>query len=117
MIRHLVTRPCLPLFAALLFGASAQAQWTAPNPVASFDKQQDGIVFHMKIGALRLQVCAPAIIHVMYSPVSSFSANTNPAIIKIRWPESVWTLQDTDNDIALQTAALKVAVDRKTGAV
>jgi alpha-D-xyloside xylohydrolase len=117
MIRHLVTRPCLPLFAALLFGASAQAQWTAPNPVASFDKQQDGIVFHMKIGALRLQVCAPAIIHVMYSPVSSFSANTNPAIIKIRWPESVWTLQDTDNEIALQTAALKVAVDRKTGAV
>jgi len=117
MIRHLVTRPCLPLLAALLFGASAHAQWTAPNPVASFDKQQDGVVFHMKIGALRLQVCAPAIIHVMYSPVSSFSANTNPAIIKIRWPESVWTLQDTDNEIALQTAALKVAVDRKTGAV
>ena len=117
MIRHLVTRLCLPLFPALLFGASAHAQWTAPNPVASFNKQQDGVVFHMKVGNLRLQVCAPAIIHLMYSPVQSFPANTNPAITKTSWPESVWTLQDTDNEIALQTAALKVAVDRKTGAI
>jgi alpha-D-xyloside xylohydrolase len=117
MIRHLVTRPCLPLLAALLFGASAQAQWTAPNPVASFDKQQDGIVFHMKVGNLRLQVCAPAIVHLKYSPTSSFPANTNPAVIRTSWPESAWTLQNTDDVILLQTAALKVAVDRKTGAV
>ena len=117
MIRQLSVRLFLPLFAAVLFATSAQAQWTAPNPITGFQKQTDGIDFQMKTGTMRLQVCTPAIVHLVYSPTSSFPANTNPAVIKTSWAESPWTLLNSADEVALQTAILKVAVDRKTGAI
>ena len=117
MIRQLSTRVSLLLFVAALFAASAHAQWTAPNPVTSFEKQPDGVVFHLKSGTLRLQVDAPKIVHLVYSPTSSFPASTNPAVTKEDWSESAWTLQAGAEEIALRTTALKVAVDRKTGAI
>src|SRR5450631_4268793 len=117
MIRQIIARISPPLIAAFLFAAAAQAQWTPPNPVTGFEKQPDGIVLHMKSGTMRLQVCAPSIIHLLYSPTLTFPPNPNPAVIKTTWPESVWTLQNGDSVIALQTTALKVAVDRTTGAI
>src|SRR5664279_5990657 len=117
MIRQLSTRVSLLLFVAALFAASAHAQWTAPNPVTSFEKQPDGVVFHLKSGTLRLQVDAPKIVHLVYSPTSSFPASTNPAVTKEDWSESAWTLQAGAEEIALRTTALKVAVNRKTGAI
>ena len=117
MIRQIIARISPPLIAAFLFAAAAQAQWTPPNPVTDFEKQPDGIVLHMKSGTMRLQVCAPSIIHLLYSPTLTFPPNPNPAVIKTTWPESVWTLQNGDSEIALQTAALKVAIDRTTGAI
>ena len=78
MIRQLRARISLPFFVAVLFAASAHAQWTAPNPVAGFEKQPDGVVFHMKVGTMRLQVCTPAIIHLVYSPTSSFPTTPIP---------------------------------------
>src|ERR1017187_8385646 len=117
MIRQLSTRLFLPCFAATCLAISAQAQWTAPNPVTTFDRQPDGLVFHMKAGTIRLQVCTPAIVHLLYSPTSAFPANRNPAVITTSWPESAWTVHSTDDEIALQTAALRVSVDRKTGAI
>jgi alpha-D-xyloside xylohydrolase len=117
MIRRLSARLFLPSAVAVLFAVSAHAQWTAPNPVISFEKQPDGIVLRMKAGTIRLQVCTPAIVHLMYSPTSFFPANPNPAIIKTSWAKSAWTLRDSADEIALQTADLKVAVDRKTGAI
>jgi alpha-D-xyloside xylohydrolase len=117
MIRQLSVRLFLPLFAATCLAISAQAQWTAPNPVTTFDRQPDGVVFHMKAGTIRLQVCTSAIVHMLYSPTSSFPANRNPAVITTSWPESAWTVHSTDDEIALQTTALRVSVDRKTGAI
>ena len=117
MIRHRTARNSLLLILALFFAASAQAQWTAPNPVTSFDKQPDGVVFHMKTGTIRLQVYTPAIVHMVYSPTSSFAATTNPAVIKTDWPATPWSMQSNDDKVALQTTNLKVEVDRKTGAI
>jgi alpha-D-xyloside xylohydrolase len=117
MHRPLIARVPLLLFAVVLLTGSAQAQWTAPNPVTTFDRQPDGVVFHMKAGTIRLQVCTPAIVHLLYSPTSAFPANRNPAVITTSWPESAWTVHSTDDEIALQTAALRVSVDRKTGAI
>jgi alpha-D-xyloside xylohydrolase len=117
MIRHRIARNSPLSILALLFVASAQAQWTAPNPVTNFEKQPDGVVFHMGTGTIRLQVCTPAIIHLIYSPTASLSTTNNPAIIKTDWPETAWTLQTNDDKVALQTTALKVEVDRKTGAI
>src|SRR3974390_3427102 len=52
----------------LLHPVIACAQWTVPNPVADFQKQSDGALLHLKTGKLRLQVCSPAIIPLLYSP-------------------------------------------------
>jgi alpha-D-xyloside xylohydrolase len=117
MFRYLCARISYFTSLALLIAASAQAQWTAPNPVTSFDKQSDGAVLHMKVGTIRLQVCTPAIIHLTYSPTSNFPSTPNPAVIKTSWPESKWSVQDGDDAVSLQTSDLKVAVDRKTGAI
>ena len=117
MIRRLSGRIALAFFVAVLFATSSQAQWTAPNPVAGHEKQPDGVLFHMKVGTMRLQVCTPAIIHLVYSPTSSIPTTNNPAVIKTDWPESGWTLQTSEDELTLQTAALRVTVSRKTGAI
>ncbi len=67
---------------------SAQAQWTAPNPVSDFQKQPDGVLLHLKVGTLRLQVCSPAILHLQYSPTTSFPNQPNPVVIKTTWSSS-----------------------------
>jgi alpha-D-xyloside xylohydrolase len=117
MNRLHITLPSLALFIAALFPVSAEAQWTAPNRVANFKNQADGVVFHMKTGTLRLQICTPAIVHLVYSPTPSFPDHPNPAIIKTSWPPAAWSLQLIHDDITLVTAAIKVAVNRETGAI
>jgi alpha-D-xyloside xylohydrolase len=96
---------------------SAQAQWTAPNPVSDFQKQPDGVLLHLKVGTLRLQVCSPAILHLQYSPTTSFPNHPNPVVIKTSWPQTAWTLQEGADAITVTTALIKVSVDRKTGAI
>ena len=71
----------------------------------------------MKVGTLRLLVCSPAIIHLEYSPTTSFPNQPNPVVIKTNWPETPWTVQESADTITLATSSLKVVVDRKTGAI
>ena len=112
-----IARICSFLAVIVLVAASASAQWTAPNPVADFKNQPDGVLFHMKTGTLRLQVCTPAIVHVVYSPTSAFPDHPNPAIIKTNWPPPAWSQQLGHGEVAIVTAAIKVAVNRETGAI
>ena len=95
----------------------ALAQWTAPNPITRVQKQADGILLHLKTGTLRFQVCSPAIVHLTYSPSDQFPTTTNPAIIKSDWPQTQWEVQEAAGAVTLSTAALKIAVDRKTGSI
>jgi alpha-D-xyloside xylohydrolase len=110
-------RPALVLVALLVFATLAFAQWTAPNPVASFEKVSDGVLIHQKVGTLKLQVCSPAILHLIYSPTDVFPDQPNPVILKTSWPQSDWKVDDSADSVGLSTAAVKVAVDRKTGAI
>jgi alpha-D-xyloside xylohydrolase len=105
------------LLLALFLPASSIAQWTAPNPIFDFQKQPDGLIIHQKIGTLRFQVCSPAILRLTYSPTASFPEQPNPAIVRSNWPASEWSVQSSNDTVALVTAALKVMVDRKTGAI
>src|SRR5215472_11132267 len=109
-----------PLHAfALLLGlsllqVSSVAQWTAPNPILDFEKQPDGLVVHQKTGTLRFLVYSPVIVRLTYSPTASFKDQPNPAIIRTTWPAVEWSVQSSDDNVAIITAALKVVVDRKT---
>jgi alpha-D-xyloside xylohydrolase len=117
MTRHFPARIAFAVLFSSVFASSSLAQWTVPNPVSDFQKLPDGVVVHLKVGTLRLLVCSPAIIHLQYSPTASFPSQPNPVVIKTNWPQTAWTVQEDADTISLTTSSLKVAVDRKTGAI
>ncbi len=102
----------------LIFVPAATAQWSPRNPVVAVQQQQDGVIFTMKAGTLRLQVCSDSIVHVLYSPTSSFPASRpDPVIIKTTWPAIKFTMQSNDDEVTLTTAQLKIVVTRQDGAI
>src|SRR5450755_718160 len=67
------------------------------NPVTAVEPQNDGPIFTMKTGTLRLQVCSDSIIHVLYSPTSSFPpSRPDPVVIKTSWPASKIDMQTNE---------------------
>jgi len=100
---------CLRLFAF--------AQWAPMNPVVSFQKQLDGLLFAMKIGTLRVQVCSNTIIRIRYSATSSIPDEPDYVVIKNDWPATQWSSDATADSVILKTAALKVTIARKDGGI
>jgi alpha-D-xyloside xylohydrolase len=99
----------------ILFLASAQAQWNPLNPVVSSQQQPDGVLFTMKTGTLKVQVCSHSIIHVLYSPTSSFTSHPDPMIVKKDWPRIDWTFQSAADSVTLSTSSIRVVVTLKDG--
>src|ERR1700680_4000882 len=64
---YILVHFALPCVLVLWLASTAYAQWAPMNPVTAFQKQPDGVLFTMKAGTLKLQVCADSIIHVRYS--------------------------------------------------
>jgi alpha-D-xyloside xylohydrolase len=96
---------------------SARAQWNPLNPVVSVAQQTDGAVFTLKTGTLRIQVCADSIIHVVYSPTSSFPADPGYIVTKTSWPAAQWSMQSSDKSDTLTTARMKVTVVLANGTI
>jgi alpha-D-xyloside xylohydrolase len=113
-LRHL----CLTaLFVAALV-SPALAQWEPRNPVVAVQPQSDGAIFTMKTGKLRVQLCSDSIVHVLYSPTSSFPpSRPDPVLIKTTWPAIRFTAQTDDDSVTLSTSQLKIVVARKDGAI
>jgi alpha-D-xyloside xylohydrolase len=113
-LRHL----CLTaLFVAALV-SPALAQWEPRNPVVAVQPQSDGAIFTMKTGKLRVQLCSDSIVHVLYSPTSSFPpSRPDPVLIKTTWPAIRFTAQTDDDSVTLTTSQLKIVVARKDGAI
>ena len=115
--RHQFIRPSVLLCILTLLTAAAQAQWAPRNPVTAVQRQPDGVLFTMKAGTLKLQVCTDSIIRVRYSPTAAFSDRPDYVVIKTGWPATKWEMQSTDDDVTLTTARLAVTVTRKDGAI
>ena len=108
----------LPLVWMFASATPARAQWQPMNPVTAVQRQADGAIFSMKTGTLRLQVCSPSIIHVLYSPTSAFPpGKPDPVIVKSTWPAADFTLHPTDDEVTLTTSRLNIVVTRKDGAI
>jgi alpha-D-xyloside xylohydrolase len=108
--------PVLMLFLICL-SFSASAQWAPMNPVVSFQKQADGLLFSMKTGTLRVQVITDSIIRVRYSATSSIPDEPQYAVIKKEWPSTEWASDANDDTVTLKTAALKITIARKDGGI
>src|SRR6267143_8873 len=94
------------LAACLTFLVPAHAQWMPRNPVTAVQKLADSVVFTQKSGFLRVQVCTDSIIHVLYSPTSSFQQHPNYVVIKTAWTTPSWTMEETTDDFTIATARL-----------
>ncbi len=115
--RRMVFQSLFLAFMAAVLAAGAHAQWAPQNPVASVQQQDDGALFTMKAGTLKLQVCTDSIIRVRYSATSTFSTLPDPVVTKRDWPKTQWTMQSTPEDVTLTTSRLVVTVTRKDGAI
>ncbi|MBZ5545627.1 MAG: DUF5110 domain-containing protein [Acidobacteriia bacterium] len=108
----------LPLFILLLVPATvARAQWNPLNPVVGVHQQDDGVLFTLQSGVLRVQVLASAIIRVRYSPTSSFPDRPDYVVTKSSWAAPRWEMRSADKEITLATPRLQVAVTRQDGAI
>lgn len=101
----------------LLCAAAAWGQWTPPNPVQAVARRPDGVEIALSTGALRIAVCSPTLVHVLYSPTGAFPARQNYVLVRSQWPATPWTLRTSDKEISLSTAALSVTVARATAAI
>ncbi|MGO9616244.1 MAG: hypothetical protein ACLP6W_07550, partial [Bryobacteraceae bacterium] len=122
-VPRLVTCPCrsrgaawfLTLAAVLLFARTAGAQWIPQNPVTSFEKQADGVVFTMQTGALRVLVSTDSVFHITYAPTATFPNRPDYVIVKTSWPAVPFTVAETPRTVLISTARMRVAVNRRDG--
>jgi alpha-D-xyloside xylohydrolase len=101
----------------LLAGGNLNAQWIPSNPVTKFDRQPDGIVFTLRTGELRVQVCTDSIIHITYSPVASFPKAPEYLVVKSAWPTVNFTVQDSQQAVTISTARVSVAINRRDSTI
>src|SRR5579871_4905454 len=102
-------------FAVLLLTSFGTAQWTPRNPVQHFERRPDGVVLALQSGTLRIQVCTPSVIHVLYSQTSTFPAQREFVVIKSDWPSTDWSLDSNQDEITISTKALRLVVARVDG--
>jgi alpha-D-xyloside xylohydrolase len=106
------------IFCVFLCACAASAQWTRLDPVKSVKQETDGVTIGFQSGGiLHLQVCNDSVIHVIYSPVASFPKRTDYVVTKTSWPSVQWKSESTEKAVVLSTAALRITIEKETGAV
>ena len=94
------------------------AQWNPPNPVVSFEKQSNGLQVRQNAGTLRLEVDAPDVLHVTYSPLDGVVSHpADGVVVKKDWPSASFEVTSDQKSVTLSTAKLKVVVERESGAM
>ena len=71
----------------------------------------------MQTGTLKLQVCSPSIIHVLYAPSWPPPNRPEYLVTKTEWSPVEWSMQSSDKAITVATSRFKVSVDRKQGGI
>jgi alpha-D-xyloside xylohydrolase len=108
---------CITIFVVLATAPGTAAQWMPLNPVASAQKQTDGVVFAMHSGTLRIQVCSDSILHILYSPTASFPNTPQYVVTKTSFAPAQWTMQATDKDVTIETPRMKITITRADGSI
>jgi alpha-D-xyloside xylohydrolase len=119
MNRAVAAVSILGLFATLLSGSMALAQWNPPNSVQSYVNQGEALEVHQKFGILRFEVNAPDVIHVTYTPLDESTPQraSDDVVIKSDWAAAPFQVKEDAKTVTLITTALRIAVERETGAI
>ena len=81
------------------------------------ERQTDGVLFSMRTGAMKLQICADDIVRIMYAPSWPPPKRTEYVITKTEWPAAKWTLESGEKEFTIATGRLKVNVAKSDGLV
>src|ERR1700757_3112716 len=106
--RQSIKCPIILIGLLLVLSLPALGQWTPAHPVVSFEKQADGIVFTMKTGTLKLQLCSDSIIRLLYWATPSVPEVQDYVVIKKSWPSVPWSTESNANSVTVKTASLTV---------
>ena len=109
----------LTLVAVLLlaFSSVSFAQWREFNSVTGVKEQPYELVLTLRHGSLRLQVCSDSILRVTLSPGGTVPQRSDYVVVQQQWAPVSWKHIESDKDVTLTTAKLKVVIDRKSGAI
>ena len=105
------------VLAGTFCGLNASAQWIPSNAVIKAEQQPDGVLFHMTIGAMKLQICMDDIIHTVYAPSWPAAKHTDYMVVKTEWLATKWSLQSGEKDFTITTARLKISVNKRDGVI
>ncbi|MEN0054115.1 MAG: glycoside hydrolase family 31 protein [Mucilaginibacter sp.] len=93
--------------------STRQAQATVQN----FKKEQDGVLFHLDKGLLKIKICSADIIEVKYTIFNIFPEKES-LVVNNKWAQStVFKVADIGDNIIISTSRLKVIVDKATNAI
>jgi len=114
MIKRLF-RSCV-VAVVISFSSAAFAQVT-PGNVVSVKQESNGVALTMQHGVYQLEVCTPAVIHVLYSPDGTFPQHPDPMIVRTSWPSTSFKLNQAEKDVEISTSELKVSIARERGSI
>jgi alpha-D-xyloside xylohydrolase len=85
--------------------------------IRNFKKEQDGVVFTLDKGILKVKVCSADIIEIKYTLFNAFS-NKESLVVTNKWAQpTTFTVTDNGSTITITTSKLKVVVDKATNAI
>jgi alpha-D-xyloside xylohydrolase len=105
----------LPVFLLAITHLPAYAQWQPANPVKELRRVDDGVVFTMNTGTLKLQICTESMIRVLYSASADFPQRPDYVVLKSGCPGIAFQLRSTDTSTSIITAQMKAVVTLKDG--
>jgi alpha-D-xyloside xylohydrolase len=88
-----------------------------PIAVTSSTQDADGESFVMATGKMKLKVCAPNIIHVLYTPSGTFSTRASLMVSNTFATAPAFTVASTATAVTVSTSQMKAEVTLATGAV
>jgi alpha-D-xyloside xylohydrolase len=111
------TRCGVVLLFTLLFCSRTGWAQISPGAIVRYEQQSNGVLFHMTHGAIRVEVCTPSIIHIVYSPTGTFPHEADPNVIQANWPAAEFSANQTSQEVTVSTAELRVSLLRKNGTI
>ena len=112
-----LSRACAVIAVLINWSTMASAQWNPPNPVTSAERDTDGILFKMRSGLLKLQVCTDRIVRVLYSPTPTFPARPDEVVLQKKWEQPAWRMESAGDTVSLILPSLQVIVTLKGGVI
>lgn len=109
----MLTKPKIKTIFVLLFGLMLCA---ISSNAQSFTQNQNGITVNLSGSTLKVDVCTDNIIRVSYASGTTLPEKKSLVVIN-EWTETPFTVDETESQIELNTAKLKLQISKTTGAI